>query len=90
MRWTEKQIEAYLEPETRTLAGPMGESITITLFHTYWITYDAARVDDVYTEAELIGWANRRTREEGGEFIDAFRSNLVAIDQEIRKQNGQL
>ncbi|TWT43476.1 hypothetical protein [Botrimarina hoheduenensis] len=87
MRWTEKQIEDYLSDETRELNDGSGGRVTVTLFKTDWITYDAVRVDDVYTEAELVDWARRRAAEQGLDFTDALRSNLVHLDHEIRRQN---
>jgi hypothetical protein len=59
MRWTEKQTEEYLTEETRQLTGSDGSRVSVTMFRTYWITYDAVRVDDAYTEAELVDWAQR-------------------------------
>lgn len=87
MRWTEKQIEDYLSDETRLVTDADGQLETVTMFRTYWITYDAVRVDDVYTEAELVSWAQRRVAKEGLDFADAFRSNLAHLDGEIRRQN---
>ncbi|TWT86727.1 hypothetical protein Mal64_35560 [Pseudobythopirellula maris] len=87
MRWTEKQIEDYLRDETREVTGAAGRTETVTMFRTYWITYDAVRVDDVYTESELVAWAQRRVAEEGLDFTDAFRSNLGHLSHEIRRQN---
>ena len=89
MRWTEKQIEAYLQDETRELTASDGRKRVVTMFHTHWITYDAVRVDDCYTEAELVAWADRRVAEEGVDFTDAFRGNMGLLDLEIRRQNGQ-
>lgn len=87
MRWTEKQIEDFLSDETRQVTDADGQLETVTMFRTYWITYDAVRVDDVYTDPELVGWAQRRMAEEGLGFTDAFRSNLGHLDHEIRHQN---
>lgn len=87
MRWTEKQIEDYLQDETRQLTSPDGHRVTVTLFRTYWITYDAIRVDDVYTENELVAWAQRRAEQEGIGFTEAFRSNLGLLDREIDRQH---
>lgn len=89
MRWTEKQIEEYLTEETRALTGSDGKPVSVTMFRTYWITYDAVRVDDTYTEAELVDWARERVEEEGHVFADAFRSNMGHLDHEIRRQNSQ-
>lgn len=87
MRWTEKQIENYLSDETRELTATDGKRLGVTMFRTHWITYDAVRVDDVYTEAELVAWAQQRVAEEGLDFTDAFRGNLGHLDHEIRRQN---
>ncbi len=88
MRWTEKQIENFLTEETRVLHGTDGQGRDVTMFRTYWVTYDAVRVDDTYTEAELVDWAQRRVDEEGIAFMDAFRSNMGHLDHEIRRQNA--
>lgn len=88
MRWTEKQIEAFLTEETQELTGSDGKPVSVTMFRTYWITYDAVRVDDTYTEAELVDWAHRRVQEEGHDFEDAFRDNMGRLDHEIRRQNS--
>jgi hypothetical protein len=88
MRWTEKQIEGYLTDETRELTGSDGAPVSVTMFRTYWITYDAARVDDVYTEAELVDWAHQRVEKEGYSFVDVFRSNIGHLDHEFRRQNS--
>lgn len=90
MLWTEKQIESYLTDETRELSSKDGKRVVVTMFRTYWITYDAVRVDDVYTESELVTWASDRARDEEISFTDALRSNLGLLDHEIRRQNGQL
>lgn len=89
MLWTEKQIESYLEDETRELTGPSGERVSVTMLRTYWITYDAVRVDDLYTEAELVAWADQRVDGERIGFADAFRGNLGLLDHEIRRQHNE-
>lgn len=89
MRWTEKQIEEFLTEETRELTGSDGQPVSVTMFRTYWITYDAVRVDDAYTEAELVDWARQRVQEEGLAFANAFRSNMGHLDHEIRRQNSE-
>lgn len=89
MRWTDKQIENYLTEETRELTGSDDKPVSVTMFRTYWITYDAVRVDDVYTEAELVDWAHRRVEDEGHSFVDVFRSNMGHLDHEIRRQNSE-
>lgn len=89
MRWTEKQMEAYLADETRPLTGPDGCTARVTMFKLDWITFDAVLVDDVYTEAELVAWASQRVAEEGISFTEAFRGNMGLLDREIRRQNSQ-
>jgi hypothetical protein len=81
MRWTEKQTEEYLTEETRQLTGSDGSRVSVTMFRTYWITYDAVRVDDAYTEAELVDWA-QRPREGGRPRFTKTpsRSNMNHLD----------
>lgn len=90
MRWTEKQIEKYLESETRELSGADGRRQRATLFHMDWITYDAVRVDDKYTEAELVGWALETAHLEHLTFTGGLKRVLDWLDYQIRKQCGQL
>ncbi|MEO0531868.1 MAG: hypothetical protein AAF266_15035 [Planctomycetota bacterium] len=84
MRWTEKQIEDYLKSETRSVTGRDGVRYTVTMFRTYWITYDAVRVDDLLTEDELVDSADRRARIEGLCFAEALQRQLTIVDRAMR------
>lgn len=88
MRWTEKQIEGYLEEEKRVLTSCDGRKIPLSLMRTYWITFDAVGVDDVYTESDLVAWAEERTLKEGLTFSQAMQGNLGWLDHEFRRQYG--
>ncbi len=88
MRWTEKQIEEYLEDETRVLTSHDGRKISLTLMKTYWITLEAVGVDDVYTESDLVAWAEERVEKEGLTLTQAMQGNLALLDHEFRRQHG--
>lgn len=88
MRWTEKQIENFLKDETRVLTRSDGQQVPLTLMKTYWITFDAAGVDNVYTETDLVAWAEERVASEGLSFTAAMQGNLGWLDHEFRRQHA--
>ena len=85
MKWTDKQIETYLKNESRVLRSRDGRKFPLTLMKTYWITFDAAGVDDVYTETDLVAWAEERVEKEVLSFAEAMRGILRQIDHDFRR-----
>lgn len=84
MKWTEMQIEAYLESETRELVGADGRSEWVTLFNAYWVTFDAILVSPKYTEARLIDWARELARTEGTDVVSALKGILEYADHRFK------
>jgi hypothetical protein len=83
----EKQTEEYLTEETHNLTGSgriarQRDDVPHLLDHLRRV-----RVDDAYTEAELVDWATRRVRRRP-RLHDAFRSNMKPPRHEIRRQSG--
>lgn len=58
MRWTEKQIETWLEPISRNIVDAAGRSIELEQSALFWEYFDALREKRRFTE----GWGHVRLR----------------------------
>jgi hypothetical protein len=84
MKWTEKQIEAYLESETREIVGSDGRPEPVTLFHMYWVIFDGILMSDNYTAAILIDWAREVATREQTDVITALETILEFADRRFK------
>lgn len=56
MKWTEQQIEEWLEPQTRTIIDRAGNEIHLEQTTIFWRQYDRL-IAQGYQEPDLIGCA---------------------------------
>jgi len=88
MLWTEKEIESFLESESRELVGPDGEAFWHTNFALYWDIYDSLILLNELTGEEIVGWTQNWVRQHKIDFAEAFRGILGDLDNRRRNAWG--
>ena len=63
MQWTEKQMEAWLEPIARIVVDDVGNSMRLEQTTLFWEYFDYLTAKRMFSEAELIQ-LGRDTEEE--------------------------
>lgn len=58
MRWTEKQIETWLDPITRTVTDAGGQAIELEQSTLFWEHFDELVERWDFTEAQLVGYGH--------------------------------
>ena len=88
--YTEKQIEAWLELETRTLPMPDGASRRHRAMRLVWDVFESLVEDSGYSQTELVGYALEEAEIQGIDFEEAFRGTVSWLDDQRRRQRGVL
>jgi hypothetical protein len=86
--YTEKQVEAWLETETRELPMPDGSTRPHTTFRLVWETVDSLVLLSGFSVAELVAFAVEETHLQKASFDDAFTSVVGYLDRECNKRCG--
>lgn len=84
---TEKQIETYLETETRMLPLPEGGEQVMTGSKLMWEAVDFIIDTYSYNMDELITFTRRTMCEKNYDFSDAFQSVVSYIYQSIMRKS---
>ena len=87
-RWTERQIEAWLSPETRMLEHPDGSLHPVAYSASIWSAYDDL-IDHGYTHEWIIEIANGEWHPPNGPFISRFSSAVALIHNRHRERVGE-
>lgn len=85
---TEREIEHYLEMETRDILHPDDAIRPMTAMRSLWASLDAVTTMSSYTESDIVGFATVTMREQGCAFKDALTAVVSFIHQEINRRNG--
>lgn len=85
---TEKETEAWLEEETRTLTLPDGTVKPFTGFKLLWRSFDYILETSTFTEKRLIELAQLSSRETGRSFGQSFHDLLAYTHRLLRKRQG--
>ena len=83
---TEKQMERWLESETRNIAMPDGDRRFITMFRLFWKSYDSLITLSGYTPEQISGWAVEEAGLQGMEFQKAFEGVIAWLDDQRQRR----
>lgn len=83
---TEKQIEDWLESQTRDLVMPDGTTRPHTAFKLVWHTMDSLVEVSGYSPLELVEYALEEAHLQKMSFDEAFTGVLSWLDEQRRKQ----
>lgn len=86
--YTEKQIEAWLDRETRELVLADGSRRHVTAMNLAWSKADSLRSLDGYTLEELVSFAAAEVELQGLSFDDAFTCVVAYLDNKRRDRWG--
>ena len=81
---TEKQIEAYLEPETRELPLPDGSVQVVTGMKLLWQSVDCIVDTYTYTLAELVELTQKNQMKQNISFEESFSRVVSYIHRRMR------
>jgi hypothetical protein len=81
--WTDDEIEAMLEFETRTIPLPEGGHETVSGPKLLWDAVDFIIKTYTHTMPELVALTRKTMASKGYSFEDAFKSVVSYIDQAI-------
>jgi len=70
--WTEREIESYLERETRSIRLPDGTTTSLTCFNLTWRNLDGLLDYGIFTEEEISDNALKIAKETGKSFQECF------------------
>lgn len=87
--WTEKQIEEWLESETRLITLPDGSTRPLTDFRMTWVLYDDLIQIWGYTPEQFVRWAVEETTLHGITLEKAFGSIVAYVDEHVRNLRRQ-
>ncbi|MEO1405123.1 MAG: hypothetical protein AAFV54_01360 [Pseudomonadota bacterium] len=85
---TEKEIEAYLEMETREIPHPDGRTLPMTALRGLWVSLDCVTSMSSFTLDDLVGFATVTMREKHCGFKEAFEAVVAFAHRELRRANG--
>lgn len=86
--YTDKQIEAWLETQTRDLPMPNGTTRPHTTFRLVWETVDSLVLTCGYSVVELTGYAIAETKLQNVTFEEAFDGVVAWLNHEHNKRWG--
>ena len=86
--YQEKQIEEWLETETRDLPMPDGSTQPLTGFKLLWSKVDSLVLLNGYARLELVEFALEEVRLQNVSFDKAFTGVVAYLDNERRKAWG--
>ncbi len=81
---TEKEVEGYLEPETRVIPWLDGQDKHLTEMKIFWSAYDFLVDFNYYTPQALVALAVTNQQETGGTFEDNFHT-VVSYAAKVKR-----
>lgn len=81
---TEKQTEAWLQSETRSLTMPNGTRRDVTAFNLHWLSFDFLTECTCYSEKTLVELALLSQSETGRPFDQSFRNVVAYVTQRVK------
>jgi predicted DNA-binding ribbon-helix-helix protein len=84
--WTDAQIEAWLESQTRDLIMSDGHRRPTTMQKLVWETVAGLAVLGPFTQEELVYYAEEEARLQNVDFALAFRSVVAYLDNATRER----
>ncbi|MDG1288087.1 MAG: hypothetical protein P8P30_11100 [Rickettsiales bacterium] len=81
---TEKQVESYLETQTRKLPLPDGSVHVMTGMNLMWEAVDFITGTYTYTLAELVDLTQRNQEKQNCTFEESFKRVVAYIDKKAR------
>ena len=82
---TEKQIEAYLESETRMLTMPNGQQRAVRQFNLLWSVFDDIQGANMFSSEKMIALADSFSRRKGIPFEEGLQSICGEIHRQVKR-----